>query len=601
MRQGRTVRRMPSFVTWVLALCAVPVMAVTVSAAQRGDVETFPEPAMMGPEPLEELATQQKLHSWLISEMPAGVLDRPMRVTVTTKEIANLDLLDKEDPGRTLVGLTKPVGRRVEFSAVKNTGSRGRSMRTRARSFAGGTLRATRDGSYVWTVAITSEDAAAIRVHFTELNLPSSGDLYIYNLEGQAFGPYTRRGMDADGDQWSHAVRGDTAIIQLHLSGRVTQAELQSTRFVIADVGHIGPKFAPASSQESICSYNVSCIENAQCYGSGAWSEIENTQDATALMLWISGRYIYTCTGGLLADTDGSSQIPYFLTANHCLSRAKDAKNLETYFQYLTNCGGGCPSEWTGGGTQRLGAWVRASNRTGDYTLLELKQAPPSGSWYLGWTTANVANSNGTGLYRISHPATAPQAFSTHTVDTSAGTCSGWPRGSWIYSRDGIGGTEGGSSGSPVCNAAGQVVGQLSGGCGTNVNDACDSVNNATVDGAFASYFDSVAQYLAPGGGCTPSAEVCTDGDDNDCDGDVDCDDADCSGDPACASCNPSPEVCTDGQDNDCDDAVDCDDSDCSGDPACASSCGPVGDSCSSNSDCCSNKCRGRRGNKTCR
>jgi hypothetical protein len=86
-------------------------------------------------------------------------------------------------------------------------------------------------------------------------------------------------------------------------------------------------------------------------------------------------------------------------------------------------------------------------------------------------------------------------------VDTSAGTCSGWPRGGWIYSRDAVGATEGGSSGSPVVNAAGQVVGQLSGACGTNVNDNCDSVNNATVDGAFASYFAEVEPYLAAGGG----------------------------------------------------------------------------------------------------
>ena len=35
--------------------------------------------------------------------------------------------------------------------------------------------------------------------------------------------------------------------------------------------------------------------------------------------------------------------------------------------------------------------------------------------------------------------------------------------------------------GQPVLNAAGEVVGQLSGACGTNVNDTCDSVSNATV------------------------------------------------------------------------------------------------------------------------
>ena len=53
------------------------------------------------------------------------------------------------------------------------------------------------------------------------------------------------------------------------------------------------------------------------------------------------------------------------------------------------------------------------------------------------------------------------------------------PRGAWIYSRDVYGGTEGGSSGSPIYNAQGQVVGQLTGACGTNTGDACDSGSNA--------------------------------------------------------------------------------------------------------------------------
>ena len=45
-------------------------------------------------------------------------------------------------------------------------------------------------------------------------------------------------------------------------------------------------------------------------------------------------------------------------------------------------------------------------------------------------------------------------------------------------------------------NGAGQIVGQLSGACGTNVNDTCDSINNATVDGAFAAYFAEIANIL---------------------------------------------------------------------------------------------------------
>jgi hypothetical protein len=99
----------------------------------------------------------------------------------------------------------------------------------------------------------------------------------------------------------------------------------------------------------------------------------------------------------------------------------------------------------------------------------------------------------------------------------------------------------------------------------------------------------------------------CDDGSDNDCDGAVDCDDADCAGDPACEVCTitENPEAsCDDGSDNDCDGAVDCDDSDCDGDPACGGgTCelGQKGDVCSADADCCSNRCRGKPGAKTCK
>jgi hypothetical protein len=67
-----------------------------------------------------------------------------------------------------------------------------------------------------------------------------------------------------------------------------------------------------------------------------------------------------------------------------------------------------------------------------------------------------------------------------------------------------------------VLNSSGQVVGQLTGACGFNTGNVCDTASNATVDGAFANYFCTVRPFIAPGdtscggGGCTPKNGSCT-------------------------------------------------------------------------------------------
>ena len=521
--------------------------------------KSVPAEPMAGGVTAEEYAAQQaSLHQWLMRELPAGVLNQPVLVNLTPEERRDLERRQEAAGGPAVVGRTKPVNSVVRFSDLDAA-----LLSSSPRRAGNGLLQATTDGGFVWALAIGSPGAGAIRVHITGLDLPDDADLFFFNRSGQAFGPYSGKGPQASGAFWTNTVFGSEGVVLLRHYGPGGAADLKGTSFIISDVGHVGPKFAQGlvAATESFCSFNVACIENASCHNG---TPADPAKSAVALMQWIQGAFIYTCTGGLLNDTVASSQIPYFLTANHCLSSNSVAQNLETYFQFSIACGStSCPGQTNPGGIQRLGSTVKATGTGGDFTLLQLNQAPPSGSVFLGWNNAPVANTNGATLHRISHPAWAPQAYSRDHVDTSAPTCTGGPRGQRIYSRTDIGGTEGGSSGSPVVNTSSQVVGQLSGACGFNVNDDCDHVSNATVDGAFAFYWSSVQPFLDPGT-CTPATEVCNDGLDNDCDGFTDCADSNCSGSPSCT-------------------------------------CSPRGASCTVNSDCCSNKCKGPAGGKTCR
>jgi len=511
------------------------------------------EVAVDGITPEAFFEQQRELHDWLLTQLPEGAEKATVSVAITDADRASIATPDATAgaPTPMRVGVVKSLADRVGLS-------RGQSL-NRLSKAATGVQQEMADGGFVWATTISSPGAVGLRVHFEDFSLPADAEMYIFSQEGEAHGPYVGSGPDDTGEFWSNSVRSSTAVVMLKYYGTPDATDLRGLSFTVTEVAHVAIDF-PSQAGEggiaSFCTYNASCVVNNACTSNPA---VNDAEGAVAKMRWISGAFVYICSGGLLADTDPGSQIPYFLTANHCISRAKDSKNLETFFQYTANCGTtNCPSSFGQpfSPPSTLGSSVVATSTGGDFTLLQLSQAPPAGSVFMGWNSSPIANTNGANLYRVSHPQGAPQAFSAHQVDTGAVTCQGWPRGERIYSNDVAGATEGGSSGSPVVNAAGEVVGQLSGCCGYNCNDVCDTASNSTVDGAFAYYWPSVAPYLDP----TP--------------------------------CVPSTENCTNGTDDDCDGLADCSDPDCSADPACQGGCGGNGASCSSGADCCSGNCK---------
>jgi hypothetical protein len=466
-----------------------------------------PEIIRDGPSATEQDATRRRLHASLSADLPSD-LGPPISL-----ELSNADRHELEQasgPGPLRIGVVKPLA-----PAVRVAGFERHQIAKRGNAVAGGVLQATDDGGFVWAAGIASPGAARLRLQLSEVDLPPRAALYFIGPEGEAHGPYRGRGPNDDGDFWTDSVSGSLGTLVVRHTGPASPAEQRQTAFVIAGIGHIATGgLEPAElAGEPFCG-NASCVIDVSCLSHPAVSDVTS---AVAQLQWIAGAYIYTCTGGLLADTVPATQIPYLLTANHCLSRGKDARNLEAFFFYRTSaCGESCPSNT--GFPRTLGAAIKATNSTADFTLLTLNQMPPAGTKMLGWNSNPVAFTAGLDLYRISHPNFGAQVFSHHRVDATVGTCGGWPRGERIYSQDIDGAIGGGSSGSPVVNGTGQVVGQLSGICGVNVGDPCDAASNSTVDGAFASYFSQVAPFLDPpppscggaGASCNVAADCCS-------------------------------------------------------------------------------------------
>ncbi len=428
---------------------------------------------------------QADLHQRLTTDMPNVGAAGGVGITLTEAE--RNELAQPSDQRPLKIGTVRAINPRVVINGLNpnDLGTPG--------AHHSGTLVRLANGSFVWTLRLSSPEAGAIRVHIENMNLPAGAELFFFSLNGEAYGPYAGLGMNGTGEFWTESVFDSQGYLQLYIPGN---ANMQAIRFDVSEIAHISPEFVDSVNIAlgSFCG-NPTCLEDATCF---SVPEVTGAKDAIALMEFVISGDVFTCSGGLVTDTN-PSESNFFITANHCLSTNPAAATVEFFWRFRTStCNGTCPNSGTWA-LKNIGSVLKTTNSAQDFTLLRLNSNPPAGSVFMGYSATSVAFSGGTQLYRISNPNFGPQVYSQHNVDTVFGACGGLPRGNFIYSRDITGAIDGGSSGSPVINGSGQIVGQLFGACGSNPGNPCQNgpgEANATVDGAFANYYSQVQQYL---------------------------------------------------------------------------------------------------------
>jgi V8-like Glu-specific endopeptidase len=195
------------------------------------------------------------------------------------------------------------------------------------------------------------------------------------------------------------------------------------------------------------------CYIDVTCY-----PEWNNVRTGVARIRYEREGSTYVCTGALLSDQAQTFR-NWFLTAHHCISNNTVANTLISYFNYRTSTCNGTPPNINlvpkvYGATYHIGASADTHN---DFALLELSGNPPSGTYYLGWTTSALYG--GEGVTGIHHPDGSYQRISFGNESNSSSEGPNWWSVIWHTSS-----TEGGSSGSPLFNSRKQIVGQLYGG-----------------------------------------------------------------------------------------------------------------------------------------
>ncbi|HEY9114257.1 MAG TPA: T9SS type A sorting domain-containing protein, partial [Bacteroidales bacterium] len=239
----------------------------------------------------------------------------------------------------------------------------------------------------------------------------------------------------------------------------------------------------------------------------------QNEKNGVARVLVKEGSSLYWCSGSLVNNTmqDGT---PYFLTANHCgvNSNTADYNQWIFYFLYESpDCQfpGSEPTTFSMTGAKKIASASGETNSGSDFKLLLLNEKVPANykPYFNGWNRTIEPASSGVDIH---HPEGDLKMISTYlnpAVSTSYLGTNPDPNGHfwkivWAPTDGGYGVTEGGSSGSPLFNSQGQVVGALTGG-----RASCSNQDAPDYFGKFSYSWDSngsdsasqLSVWLAPG------------------------------------------------------------------------------------------------------
>lgn len=414
------------------------------------------------------------------------------------------------DPNRPMrVGFARALAAPLElrFGAETFAGRIGQQV-------GGGLVARRSNGNWIWGTSVEVAEAKGLRLELADVHLPPGTRFWVYGLGGEAR-TFDLRLLRDDRTIIAPTISGDRVYLEVELPDGITLPNqgLRIRRVLEVAVDDAGEVAMAQAAPEA-----NACLQNGECFDSGDFAGIAAARNGIFRATYEDTGLLYTCSGGLMNDTDASTLQPWLLTAHHCINTQAMTLSMDLrFFWRFASCASGTSTYVLG----PLGADLIVTSEDTDVTLARALDAGdiPVGATYLGWTSVRPAD--GTVLHRLSHPVLDPpvsvtqaQMYSRHQLDESpAIDCfvAGYPLSHFLYSLnlDGTG-ISGGSSGSPLLRSDAVVVGQLLGTCGTPPSrDGCGT-DESIVDGAFATSYPLLQPYLNPpaGGLCVRDADT---------------------------------------------------------------------------------------------
>jgi PKD repeat protein len=303
----------------------------------------------------------------------------------------------------------------------------------------------------LWLYKIFSVNAYSLGIQFANYLLPAGASVFIYNeSETQLAGAFTDLNNTTGGNLAIADFKGKNAVIEYF---EPLDAEFAGELVI----GSVSQSYRDL---DALVQWRISI----NCPQGNNW-QLE--KHAVCKMTFTSDGHDYYCTGSLInnARSDGT---PYFLTANHCISKQVEASSLVLYFNFEKVTCDGSESKTA---KTLSGATLIANNKYSDFSLLRINDSPPPSysPYFAGWDATGSISAKGTCIH---HPDGTEKCISIDnnqitsytlqiiwqgTEDTSAANTH------WRCTFD-DGRVEGGSSGSPMFNSDKKIIGQLHGG-----------------------------------------------------------------------------------------------------------------------------------------
>ncbi len=303
------------------------------------------------------------------------------------------------------------------------------------------------DGRAVFQAALRSPGATGLRLEFVNF-AAGAGRVWLYpgdeSNPTRPIGPY-----EGGEDTWSGLVEGESVVLEFEAAAGAPRM----LPFQLGRISHISANVGTAAAPRTAalaCNLDVTCYPEWAEKARGVARYLFETNGGGAL-----------CSGSLV-NTRNNSGIPYFLTADHCISNATEARSVQAFWFYQSSICNGAPRSLRDVPTT-LGATYMAggSMEQGDFTLLRLTGTLPSGVSFAGWMPEELPI--GTPVAGIHHPTGDYKRISFGNRAESILT-RGRPEPKFHTIIWATGVTEGGSSGSPIFTNEGLIVGMLSGG-----------------------------------------------------------------------------------------------------------------------------------------